>query len=1704
MSTTNEQINAVKEHEASTPEVEPVSAPGASGIGALIGNRLGSAGNGSQENSSRVLTGRTMSLSRNESVRSAVFRQAQRSHGNQFVQSAISRASAQRPTAENGASSPQSNVIPTGGGEPMAEDTREFMESRFKQDFRDVRIHTDGGATAAADLLNANAFTSGRDIYFGQGKYQPESKDGQRLLAHELTHTIQQANGAGAPSASSSSAELTVSSPEDVLEKESDEAADAVLSDKTPNVPQRTGTSPTQNGTLVQREPRDAFAGKSYDLKTNKGVLEMAQDWQVQLWNDWSSFPENSKDRYKAGRSMAIYMEYHLPRFEEAAKQGTNPGFLAQQVIAGVNDAIANGQTEANAKKYINVRSYRTWFPEHYSAEYFEEANKLRQEGRKDFAYFEKAKLDNLYDRKQYASFAAVQYVDHMAADMLDEQGLKILAGQWPVLPFQDHKLFLRIEAMDKAEALADREWFTAIAAGDPKTAKTKQREQRYAELVKKLAELVNLKKGLLTNTTAPEQAKWIEGRIEDLVTELRDEFGVQMDRTKLFDSVTAGTELRNVTGRIDVSPEGKLYLGKRLTFRAMLDYVPPGRQARLGWRWVTGGREAKFLLEKPANVVGKAPLAEPLELVSPFWVLGPYKYEIGRHGGMEVAAYVYLGDDDQPVTRLSSGWLPMPEDIPKEINVTGAPEKAVQGAPVQFGMGPWIPEMDNYKAQWFVDGQHINDFWVFKYSFKTTGKHTVAVKIRRYDPDFFGDTDYGLFLESLPVELTVIDPTEYGESVLSKLDNPLVEGLSQKSLGEVAKSTESSIGELERKASMEEGGSYWKNRVEAQRERLQKINEFVPDLNKVEKLPEDKTNLEQGRVYSGPVPAVLIHPEKATTVPLAMYMVAKYSGGSWQAQLIDATGKVVHFKGSGSTPQNAYISAFSAWQSDNEYPIGGQVVYRFDPVVFSGPGQPERRSFTTTTPWKNAKDWWDKATAVLGIIVGGLLLAAPEATITKALALALLAAATARSAVAIKEKLEIGYDIDDKEILLEGISIAASVTGVGGTLMRTVGMRVGRPLVTKIGTALIITSTATDVGTFVYATAEAISMLRSIDEDPTLDDAQKQVEILRIMTGLFANALLQIVSNKDLIKGKPFLKSKLDTGEKIKLDTSARVDMELELRATGEHEQFLKRVQGLDAEARDRVLVEWVIDARARIGVKPTNENLSRVTDPKFVADYDAEIIVADHTYRRMKKNGRWCRFTDPVCGIDLSEINSEVDLLLTKKTAAPGEPTVQTLEDITTHPGPQLAPAKPGGPARALPPGMGDHQAARWKEYLDAGGTWPIERWRQLYESRMEGRRVEIQKQVTDLETQNKARLKDLTDLETKAETAKAEADRLAGQAAIARGDTKTQLNEQTKQARAAADQAAQQAKTSKQEIVDTQIQIQRLQSQLNTDAGSRLPCFAAGTQVWTPEGTKSIEELRENDSVLACDLTSFTIVEAKVLEAYKNQTTKFYHVAVDGHVIHATSLHPFWVESERAWLETRNLKVGMELRSISGTTATITSIEVQNAPGSASYNLRIDRSPTYFVGTGVLVHNNGVQSYSFGNLRIYIGVNPNFPGYVYVGQTDDIVRRQKEHREEAIEMLKKPNLTIEQREFWEFKKEIKLDERVSGLNPDQANYLEQKNITLQRDSAKGAAYDEETDRKYGKVMNRREQVARKNMTALEKKIMADPAVKAAGVCP
>lgn len=112
-------------------------------------------------------------------------------------------------------------------GQPLDQETRAFMEPRFGHDFSRVRVHTDAQAAESTRAVNALAYTVGQDIAFGAGRYAPETTAGKKLLAHELTHTLQQSH-AGARSPMLASA-LQVSQPDDPHEREADMIAARIV-----------------------------------------------------------------------------------------------------------------------------------------------------------------------------------------------------------------------------------------------------------------------------------------------------------------------------------------------------------------------------------------------------------------------------------------------------------------------------------------------------------------------------------------------------------------------------------------------------------------------------------------------------------------------------------------------------------------------------------------------------------------------------------------------------------------------------------------------------------------------------------------------------------------------------------------------------------------------------------------------------------------------------------------------------------------------------------------------------------------------------------------------------------------------------------------------------------------------------------------------------------------------------------------------------------------------------------------------------------------------------------------------------------------------------------------------------------------------------------------------------------------------------------
>lgn len=109
-------------------------------------------------------------------------------------------------------------------GQPLDLNTRAFMEPRFGHDFSGVRVHTDARAARSAKAVNALAYTVGNDIAFDKGQYSPETNEGKGILAHELTHVLQQKTYQ-----KPMQTKLSISESANAAERQADDTADAVV-----------------------------------------------------------------------------------------------------------------------------------------------------------------------------------------------------------------------------------------------------------------------------------------------------------------------------------------------------------------------------------------------------------------------------------------------------------------------------------------------------------------------------------------------------------------------------------------------------------------------------------------------------------------------------------------------------------------------------------------------------------------------------------------------------------------------------------------------------------------------------------------------------------------------------------------------------------------------------------------------------------------------------------------------------------------------------------------------------------------------------------------------------------------------------------------------------------------------------------------------------------------------------------------------------------------------------------------------------------------------------------------------------------------------------------------------------------------------------------------------------------------------------------
>ena len=209
----------------------------------------------------------------------------QRQTGNRSVQRALGLAPRRRQGQDVPAPVARRIQLERGGGQALDATVRRQMERALGTDFRGVRVHTGAEADVLNRSLHARAFTSGRDIFFRQGAYNPESSAGRELIAHELTHVLHQGNR----DAGSTQRKMAVNQPGDRFEQEANRVAQATMRQE-----QHHGR-PVAGGPAVQRQAEDekkkAVQTQPEEDKDKAVQAKAEEDDKVQTQ------PEEDKDK---------------------------------------------------------------------------------------------------------------------------------------------------------------------------------------------------------------------------------------------------------------------------------------------------------------------------------------------------------------------------------------------------------------------------------------------------------------------------------------------------------------------------------------------------------------------------------------------------------------------------------------------------------------------------------------------------------------------------------------------------------------------------------------------------------------------------------------------------------------------------------------------------------------------------------------------------------------------------------------------------------------------------------------------------------------------------------------------------------------------------------------------------------------------------------------------------------------------------------------------------------------------------------------------------------------------------------------------------------------------------------------------------------------------------------------------------------------
>ena len=559
-----------------------------------------------------------------------------------------------------------------------------------------------------------------------------------------------------------------------------------------------------------------------------------------------------------------------------------------------------------------------------------------------------------------------------------------------------------------------------------------------YDAVVSELRVLYAKKKEIGRATELDEEAlAEVNAQIQERLDKLRM-LGVMSDDFTVESKVSAPggpQELRVNKPIITRSPaEGPLHIGRRMRFQLATDWLPPDEIPHVEWRWKTKDSDRSLMYKEGFSC----------EFDETFWGTshpGTGHADVQEWydaGGATFYAKIKLGD--KPPVLSNEIYLTLDKRLPHEIpgftfKIAPAKPAVVVGEDPRLHVVGFTVKTSRYWVEWTLDGEVINlapgvGGGVVGRPFDSTGKKPVSARL------FLKEDSEAK--NPLATASTTVDVQDLEATGRETLDRGEQLGL-YTPLSDYKKSHDAAMAEMGTRAKLGETGSakeYWQKRLNAKAEQLKKLEEKVPDYRTTTNVAgKDYETGPTAPVSSTPVPAVIVYPSGEQVVqPISIYLITRKSGQRWTASVLDITGKIYRFDGDEKTTSiEAAASAFASWKSNNEYPVGGKVVYTFRP-----PGWTFDKTFGTTTAWKIAEGFLDAIIAVGAYVAIGLLMLAPDATITKVLGLALTAAVTVRGGMAIKDSLSAGGSWLDKENIIEMVVIITSILGGAGAVAKT------------------------------------------------------------------------------------------------------------------------------------------------------------------------------------------------------------------------------------------------------------------------------------------------------------------------------------------------------------------------------------------------------------------------------------------------------------------------------------------------------------------------------------------------------------------------------------------------------------------------------------------------------------------------------------------